>query len=134
MNNRPKILVLDDNEAIRHLLRKILTQAGFDVQTHVELKGVLTEEFEDHFDLIITNYVMDGMKGMVFVKNLRERGKEVPVVMITGTFYPGVFISAKRVGINHIMAKPLSEETVVQVVHRLLRQSRATRVAEGSLT
>ena len=134
MSNKPKILVLDDDEAIRLLLKRILIQAGFDVQTHVELKGILTEGYDDRFDLIITNYVMDGMKGMAFVKNLRGKGKKVPVVMITGTFYPGVFFAAKRVGINHIMAKPFREETVVQVVRRLLRQSRVNLVAGGSLT
>ena len=131
MSNRPRILVLDDDEAIRLLLDKALTQAGFEVQSHAELEGVLTGSYEDHFDLIVTNYVMNGMKGLAFVNNLRGKGNDVPVVMITGTFYPGVFRTAKKIGVNHVMAKPICEETVVQVVRQLLRQGRGKLDAQA---
>ena len=134
MSNKPRILVLDDDEAIRNLLDKTLTQVGFEVQTHSELDGKLNESYEDHFDLIVTNYVMNGHKGLSFVRNLRENGKEVPVVMITGTFYPGVFFTAKKIGVDYVMAKPIHKETLLQVVHRLLRQSQGNSVFGGRRT
>ena len=134
MSNKPRILVLDDDEAIRRLLHKTLSQAGFDVQTHSELDGELNESYQDHFDLIVTNYVMNGHKGLTFVRNLRKNGKDVPVVMITGTFYPGVFFTAKKVGVDYVMAKPIHKETFLQVVHRLLRQCRGNAVFGGRRT
>ena len=129
MNNKPKILVSDDDEGIRLLLDRTLTQAGFDVETHAKLDEVITTAFEDHFDLIVTNYVMDDIQGLVIVHSLRGNGKEAPVVMITGSFHPGIFSAANKVDINHVTSKPFKEETVVEVVHRLLKQSREKLVA-----
>ena len=63
MNKKSKILVLVDD------LDKTLTQAGFDVQTQAEQDEVVIEAFEDHFDLIVNNYVMDGMKGLASVQS-----------------------------------------------------------------
>ena len=134
MSNKPRILVLDDDEAIGNLLDKTLSQAGFQVQAHSELEGGLNDSYEDHFDLIVTNYAMNGVRGLTFVRNLREKGKEVPVVMITGTFYPGVFIAAKKIGVNHVMAKPICKDNLVQVVHRLLKQCRGNSVFGGRPT
>ena len=122
ISEKPRVLMIDNDKAIRLLVDISLTRIGCEVQTHSTMEKALPVAFEEHFDLIVTGFAMEGMNGLNFTHCLREKGNNVPIVMIIGTFHPGVFSVAKKVGINHVMSKPFHEETILQVVHGLLGQ------------
>ena len=126
---KARILVLDDNPEFRGQVAEALARAGFEVETHSNADQVLGEALEDRFDLVVTNYVMKGWQGLSFVNCLREKGKQVPAVMMTGSFHPGVFSAAKKVGVSYVMAMPINEEGIVRVVNRLLQDGSPRKMA-----
>ena len=119
MEKKPNILVLDDDKSVRVLLERHFTKAGFDVTTH-EFPDKAAQA--DRFDLIVTDFIMDPMTGLQFTKVLRAQGKNVPVIMITGSFHRGIINAAKKVGIKDIVSKPFRGEDVVELVKTLLKK------------
>jgi DNA-binding response OmpR family regulator len=81
-----KILVIDDDEAIRGSLKDALLVAGFEVITANDGTQGLTIALNERPDLIVTDIKMPGLDGMDLLKELRKSGdwgKEVPVILLT---------------------------------------------------
>ena len=122
MSQKPRILVLDDDEIIRILLEKHLTRAGFDVTTEENPDKALADALANRFDLIVTDFIMDPMTGFDLAKCLRDEGKDIPIIMITASLHPGVTRAAKKLGIQAIVSKPFQGEEVVHLVRKLLME------------
>jgi PAS domain S-box-containing protein len=119
-----RILVVDDEEALAQLEKRILTRLGYVVETRNRAIEALdlVRAAPDQFDLVITDMTMPVMSGVDLAQQLAQVRPALPVILTTG--YPG---SLKReqlrgMGIRELLLKPPSVQSLGTAVHRVLSQ------------
>jgi len=124
-----RILIVDDDEAIRELLKEFFQGLDYEISTAANGSEALAVISQHDSDCIISDYVMPDMNGLELLERLREQGKEVPFLMITG--YPTIEIAVEvmKRGAYDYITKPLQLEDVRIKVERALH----TKSLEKSL-
>jgi two-component system, NtrC family, response regulator AtoC len=114
------ILIVDDDEAVRALLKDFFQGLGYKITTASNGSEALTMISQHNFDCIISDHVMPDMNGLELLEQLMEQGGKVPFLMITG--YPTIEIAVevmKRGGYDYI-TKPLQLDDVRIKVERAI--------------
>ena len=122
-----KILVVDDDPSIGTLLRKALTQFGYEyleAQSGDELFHVLANQ---PVDLMLLDIRLPGLDGLTLLPEIREKFPEVYVVMLTGVVDTQTALSAIRQGAFDYIAKPFSIDELQVVVSRALEKKELER-------
>jgi PAS domain S-box-containing protein len=111
-----RILLVDDNEAVRATTEALLTDLGHDVSVAEDGAGMLARLKEDQgeFDLIITDYAMPLMSGGEAMIQARELRPGIPAIIISG-YAEADAIEKKPRGV-HVLGKPFSPEEMVQAI------------------
>lgn len=113
-----KVLVVDDFAAMRQLVKKSLTELGF--QNVSEAAGAVDAvrkmEAGEHFDLIISDWNMPKMTGLELLTYVRsgDRTKKVPFLMITAEAQRENIIQAAKAGVSQYIVKPFTAESLQQ--------------------
>ena len=106
MEDKRRILVVDDQESMRSLLKDMLEVIGYDVTLAEGGEEALRLMESNRFDLVLTDLNMPGMDGTALLRTIKTTNAELPVVIITGY---GTFHTEKRVmreGANGYISKP----------------------------
>jgi PAS domain S-box-containing protein len=119
------VLVLDDREADRQLMRVVLGHAGHTVHeaSHGDQALALALALPERPDLIITDLLMPGMDGYEFVEELRSHPEtaSIPVIFCTATYAPEEVESlASACGVARILVKPVEPEEIIRTVADVL--------------
>lgn len=122
-NNRPLVLVIEDDQAARRLYVEALTRAGLDVaQAHNGLQAV--EKARDLLPaVIVTDLGLPGIDGYELCRRLQqdERTSRTPIVAITGRYFSVADIArARREGCHAVLIKPFVGDDLVNEVRRAL--------------
>jgi two-component system, OmpR family, alkaline phosphatase synthesis response regulator PhoP len=114
-----KVLVVDDEHAVRVALSDRLESAGFDVELANNGIEGLKKALVEHPDLIILDILMPKMDGIEMLKILREDtwGKDVPVMILTNISDYFQLEEALKIGISEYMVK--AEWSLKEVVERV---------------
>ncbi len=117
----PTILLIDDNAIQAATRQTILKRAGYFVIAVLSPQRALEQfrnnEFPEDIDLVITDHVMPGMSGSVFVQALRELYPALPVLVISGLEEA----EPEYVGMNVLFRlKPLLPDNLLASVHSLI--------------
>ena len=107
------MLVVDDEAAIRDSLHMILEYEGYRVEEAASGSQALTKVGERAPDAIVLDIKMPEMDGLELLKALRERGYEMPVLMISGHADVATAVEATRRGAFDFFEKPLQRERVL---------------------
>ena len=110
---RASVLVVDDEAAIRDSLHMILEYEGYRVEEAASGSQALTKVAERAPDAIVLDIKMPEMDGLEFLKALRERGYEMPVLVISGHADVATAVEATRRGAFDFFEKPLQRERVL---------------------
>jgi DNA-binding NtrC family response regulator len=106
MDDKRRILVVDDQETMRSLLKDMLEVIGYEVTLAEGGEQALGLVQSQDFDLVLTDLNMPGMDGTALLRAIKTTKAEMPVVIITGY---GTFHTEKRVmreGANGYISKP----------------------------
>jgi len=127
------LLVVDDDDRIRDLLREYLARAGFRVTTAPDAaKAARLMETLD-FDLIVLDVMMPGEDGFSFTKRLRARsGDQTPVLLLTARGDSEDRIEGLSLGADDYLAKPFEPQELLLRIEAILR--RAGRKADTPKT
>ena len=121
----PRILVTDDNAAIRILLTEILEARGYEVETAAEGTAALKLLQQGPFDVLITDIFMPGKDGIELIMEVRVLHPNVKMIAISGGG-PGMGMDllkpAQRLGALRILRKPVSRADLLQAVDEVLGQ------------
>ena len=124
---KPRILVIDDESAIRDSLKMILEYEGYDVQGAATGQDGLTLAEREPADLVLLDIKMAGMDGLEVLQRLRAVQEALPVIMISGHATVSTAVEATKLGAFDFIEKPLSTERVLVSVRNALDQQRLTQ-------
>jgi DNA-binding NtrC family response regulator len=119
-----RILLIDDEEAIRISLATLLRAARHTVVTAKEGREGLELQKKDPADLVITDIVMPGMDGFEFVRRIRGNSPDMPVIAICGNPSSELYLHmAKALGADRTFTKPFAAQALLEAVERALADS-----------
>jgi len=124
MNRDPGILVVDDDDDIRMLLRELFTRAGYDVTEASNGREALRRIFEAPPALVVLDVTMPEMDGYETLERIRDLS-EVPVVMLTARTQELERVRGLASGADDYVAKPFGRQELLARVQALLRRSGA---------
>ena len=133
---KPRILVIDDEAAIRDSLKMILEYEGYDVQGAATGQDGLVIADREVPDLVLLDIKMAGMDGLEVLQRLKGGHEALPVVMISGHATVSTAVEATKLGAFDFIEKPLSTERVLVTVrnaldrHRLVDENLTLRRAQ----
>lgn len=119
----PKILIIDDETAIRKALKEILEYESFEVTEAEDGPTGLKLAEKDAFDLIFCDIKMPRMDGMEVLEKLKEKGIEAPVVIITGHGTIETAVEALKKGAYDFIQKPLDLNRILVTIRNASNQS-----------
>lgn len=117
-----RILVVDDENYIQHVVSLKLSNAGFDVMTASDGEEGLSMAREHHPDLIITDYQMPFLTGLEMCQRLKDdpATATIPVIMLTARGFALDDDDLKSVNIQQCLGKPFSPRDLVNCVGSIL--------------
>jgi DNA-binding NtrC family response regulator len=126
---RQRILVVDDEDYIRHLFDEYFTQQGYEVVVAANGKDALSRFGPGLFDCVVSDILMPEMDGIELLRKIKDIDEDVSILMITG--YPAIegAVEAIKLGAYDYISKPLNLEDIAIKVDRALYM----RQLEGSL-
>ncbi len=131
------LLVVDDDDRIRELLREFLGRAGFRVTSAAEAASAwrFVEAFD--FDLIVLDFMMPGEDGVAFTRRLRARTDQpgrTPVLMLTARGEANDRIDGLTAGVDDYLAKPFEPRELLLRIEAILRRAGPRDVGPSSLS
>lgn len=113
-----KVLVVDDADADRVNMEKILAEAGYIVSTAKSGQEALTKVASDRPDLVLLDIVMNDMDGFKTCRKLAENSKtsDIPVVMVSGNSQKVDKVWATQQGAKGYVTKPYTPEVLLAQV------------------
>ncbi|MBT2649215.1 response regulator transcription factor [Bacillus sp. ISL-34] len=133
MYNAIKILVVDDEERIRRLLKMYLEREEYIIDEAENGDVALTKALENDYDLILLDIMMPGKDGIEVCRELREK-KTTPIIMLTAKGEEVNRVQGFEVGTDDYIVKPFSPREVVLRVKALLRRSSSTSYMQAETT
>ncbi len=127
MERAPRILVVDDDESIRRGLSRVLAEQGYEVEVAADAESAWRQVASSSADLVITDLTLPGRSGMEFIADIRERGFEVTIVVLTGTGSIASAVEATRRGVYDYLVKPVDRERLTTVVRKALERTALRR-------
>ena len=126
MNERTRILVVDDDPKIAAALRRTLAYEGHEVEVAVDGRQALVAARERAPDLILLDVMLPELDGIEVCRRLREGG-DVPILMLTARDTVSDRVLGLDSGADDYLVKPFAHEELVARVRTLLRRSRPRR-------
>lgn len=122
-----RVLVVDDNEDNRRVLRRMLELEGHQVSSARNGELALAEARKGHPDLILMDLSMPGMDGWDATRHLKseEALSTIPVVVVTGHLTSDEIRRAREVGCEDVVSKPVDYYVLADKVAQHTRASRA---------
>ena len=137
MENKAKILVVDDEVPVCRSIASALEPEGYLVDQALSGEEALQKEGENRYDVIIADLMMPGMSGMDLLRAVKEKRQDIVVIMITG--YPAMktAVQAVKLGAFDYLPKPFAPSELRSLISRALEKKRIYEkkavVGEGAM-
>jgi two-component system OmpR family response regulator len=118
-----KILVVDDDARIRDLLRRYLTQEGFEVILAEDGKALNRLMLRETADLIVLDLMMPGEDGLSICRRLRAANDRTPIIMLTAKGEDVDRIVGLEVGADDYLGKPFNPRELLARIRAVLRRA-----------
>ncbi len=121
--DQSRILVVDDDEIIRKLLRRVLERSGFLVDEAGSGEAALEQINANHPDLILLDVVMDGIDGFITCRKIKdtEGMDEVPIIFVTGRSDTGSIVEGLDAGGSDYITKPINRHEALARIRNHLK-------------
>jgi two-component system phosphate regulon response regulator PhoB len=128
----PRVLIVEDEEALTLLLRYNLEAAGYDVETVARGDDADVRFKERPPDLVILDWMLPGLSGIELCRRLRARPdtRQLPIIMLTARGEESERVRGLSTGADDYIVKPFSVPELLARVSALLRRSSPERVAD----
>lgn len=126
MEPQMNILIVDDEERIRRLLKMYLEKENYTIDEAEDGEQALEKALSTDYDLVLLDIMMPGKNGIEVCQEIREK-KETPIIMLTAKGEEVNRVQGFEVGTDDYIVKPFSPREVILRVKALLRRSQQTK-------
>ena len=124
---KTKILVVDDEDFQRDLLKKLLSKVGYEVETAESPEVAMSLLAAEDYPVIITDLIMLDMDGVEFCQRVRETNSKTVIIALTGHSDLYDMEKLKAVGFDNYLTKPIKVEVIQQAVEQGLKKLQPTK-------
>lgn len=125
MKKRNRILVVEDEEAIRTGLADVLVYHGYEVDQSATGPDGLRKALSGKFDLVLLDIMLPGIDGYAICNAIRENDRRQPVIMLTAKTSDEEIINGLKLGADDYVGKPFSVQQLLLRIEAVLRRSPA---------
>ena len=126
MEDQMKLLVVDDEREICSVLKDVLTEEGYTVETTNDSRNALALIESGSFDGVITDLKMPGVDGLTVARTAKAHSPETATIVVTAYASVQTAIGALRTGVDDYICKPFDIDHIVDVVRKAI----SVRLAE----
>lgn len=121
-NQKPRVLLVDDDQIICSLLMLTLEKNGYEVISVSNGLAAMDEYAQRHFDFIITDMMMPGMEGIELIGAIIDNNPEAKIIAISSdqvAGYTSFLMIAETVGASACLKKPFTAEELLETLKRI---------------
>jgi DNA-binding response OmpR family regulator len=133
MQRKIRILIVEDEEAIRTGLIDVLVYHGYEVEFAADGISGLDKALSGRFDLILLDVMLPGMDGFDICNRIRAQDRDQPVIMLTAKSTDEDIIQGLSLGADDYVAKPFSVAQLILRIQAVLRRSRIGAELDATL-
>lgn len=128
----PAVFVVDDDVDMRALLRKLLMSVKFPVRTYDRAEAFLDDYDPKAPGCLLLDVCMPGMSGLELQDELRDRGCDIPIIMITAHGDVPMAVRTIKAGAIDLLEKPVREQVLLERIRAAIeRDAQARRALAG---
>lgn len=124
LQERIRILVVDDDVSIRNMLNIVLKKSGYTVTTADSSEAALKRLKSETFELVISDIKMPGISGIELLKKIKSIQFDVPVIMITAFASANDAVEAMKLGAEDYITKPFNLDELKLIINKSLYKKR----------
>lgn len=128
-----RLLLVDDDESLRTIYETLLRDMGFEVDTAADAETALARVAAQSYDAVFSDIQMPGMSGVEFLKAIRHKDPDVPVVLMTGAPTIDSAIESVEYGAFRYLPKPVSAKVLEETAQRAARYHTLARLKREAL-
>ena len=138
-NKTIKVLAVDDESAIREMIRFTLSRSGMDVEGAADARSALVSISQRRPDIILMDWMMPGISGLDLTRRLRREPAtaKIPIIMLTARLTEDDKVAGLDAGTDDYILKPFSPRELIARINAVVRRSGAAgddgRITAGSL-
>jgi two-component system response regulator RegX3 len=133
MNRKIRLLIVEDEPAIRTGLVDVFVYHGYDVEATADGREGLQKALSGRFDLILLDVMLPGMNGFEVCERVRAGDREQPIILLTAKGTDEDIIQGLSLGADDYVTKPFSVAQLVLRVQAVLRRARIGVELDGTL-
>lgn len=118
------VFVVDDDSSVLKATKRLLTQAGYQVEAYLDLGEFRRRLIPEHPCCLVLDLRLGNASGLDFQAELSRNKQELPVIFITGHGDVPTSVSAMKAGAVDFLEKPFGEEALLEAVRQALEKSR----------
>ncbi len=122
MADKSKILVVDDEDALRTVLSSELESEGYEVRTAADGQEAIAQLEKDSYQLMLLDIKMPHMNGFEVLKFVKEKHPKTKVVMLTGFADLKNALESKKLGAEDFVSKPYDLVDLLTTIERVLNE------------
>ncbi len=133
MQRKIRLLVIEDEAAIRAGLVDVFVYHGYELEAAADGKEGLDKSLSGRFDLILLDIMLPGMNGFEVCERIRARDRDQPIIMLTAKSGDEDIIQGLTLGADDYVAKPFSVAQLVLRVQAVLRRSGVAKELQNQI-
>ena len=123
MDDKHKILVVEDNDFVRMQICRFLNDDGYETCESSDGEQAL-DAVSDDIDLAIVDVRMEPVNGFEFIRTIRNDDIQTPVILVTGDENPDLLGEASKLGVCAVLKKPVQKDRLIKLISRTLHMER----------
>lgn len=127
------VLIVDDDEAVLTMLRKVMKSSGIESDAARSGGEAIELASQGHYDLMLLDINMPGMDGFEVIQTLRGRGLKLPIIVVSGRKEDYDALYGLDIGADDYLTKPFNPVTLGAKVKALIRRSRGDMTGAGGV-
>lgn len=128
-NEKPSVLLVDDDEVFLNVLAKAMTKRGFQVTTATSAEAAIEIAKLEAPEFAVIDLKMGGSSGLVLVRQIAALQAGVRMVVLTGYASIATAVEAIKLGAMHYLAKPVEVEEIIAAFHQEVGNSEIAVIA-----
>jgi FixJ family two-component response regulator len=132
--NRPTVIVIDDDLSVRDAIAGMLKSVGLRAQTHASPQEFLRAGPPDGPNCLVLDVRLPGLSGLDFQQELAKANIRIPIIFITGFGDIPMTVQAMKAGAVEFLTKPFRDQELLDAIQHALEQDRALRLQRAELS